>query len=77
MKNNKIEPWRLVICIIAIIYIIFIWVKKNIVSVLEIVPKDEVVIVIITTILVSILKVGIFAFIFRFIKWLINKVNKK
>lgn len=77
MKNNGKEPWRLVIGIVAIVYIIFMWVKKDIVSIYISMPKDQVIPVIITTVLVSLLKVVVLAFVVWFIKWLISKIKKK
>ena len=53
------------------------WIKKDIVSIYISMAKDQVIPVIITTVLVSLLKVVVLAFVAQFIKWLISKIKKK
>lgn len=76
-NQNKKEPWRIVVGIIAIIYIIFMWVKKDIVSIYTTMPQEEVLPLIITTIVVSLIKVIIITGGILLFKWIINKIKKK
>ena len=76
MNNKKTEKWRIVVFIIAVLFIIFMWVKKDIGKVVETVPSDQLVPVIVMSLLVSIFKFALIAGAVFFIKWLVNKRNK-
>ena len=75
--KKKIAPWRIVVGIIAIIYIVFMWVKKDIVSIYSTMPKEQVAPLIVTTIGVSFIKVIAIAGAIALIKWIIAKIRKK
>jgi len=77
MNNKKKEPWRIIVGVISIVFIIFMWVKKDIVTIYSSMPKEEIVPMIATTIVVSLLKVGVIAGAILLIKWLVNKVKRK
>ena len=51
-KNNK-EPWRIIVGIASIAYIVFMWVKKDIVSIYTTMPQEQIVPLIATTVAVS------------------------
>lgn len=74
--KKKTEPWRLVVGIIAIIYIVFMWVKKDIVSIYSTMPKEQVAPLVVTTIGVSLIKVIAIAGAIALIKWIIAKIRK-
>ncbi len=57
-KNHKKEPWRIIVAVIAAVFIVVMWVKKDIASAIEAMPKDQLVPVILTTVAVSLLKVA-------------------
>ena len=76
MNKKKKEPWRIVVGIIAILYIIFMWVQKDIVSIYTTMPQEEVLPLIATTIAVSLIKVVVIAGGILLIKWGISKLNK-
>lgn len=76
-NKRKKEPWRIIVGIIAIAYIVFMWVKKDIVSIYTTMPKEEVVPFIATTVAVSLVKVAVIAGGILLIKWGISKINKK
>ncbi|MBE5866362.1 MAG: hypothetical protein E7292_09165 [Lachnospiraceae bacterium] len=76
-NRNKREPWRIVVGIIAIVYILFMWVKKDIVSIYATMPQEEVIPLIVTTVVVSLVKVAVITVGIMLIKWGIRKVQKK
>lgn len=76
-SENKREPWRIIVGIIAIAYIIFMWVKKDIVSIYATMPPEEVIPLIVTTVVVSFVKVALITVGILVIKWGIRKVQKK
>ncbi|NLK77913.1 MAG: hypothetical protein GX284_09455 [Clostridiales bacterium] len=73
MKNQKKETWRIIVGIISIVFIIFMWVKNDIVALYTTMPKEQVIPLIITTIMVSLLKISVIAGIVLIIKWIIKK----
>lgn len=75
-NKKKTEPWRIIVGIIAIIWIIFMWVKKDIASVYTAMPQEEVIPLIVTTIAVSLIKVAVIAGGILLIKWAIGKIKK-
>ena len=76
-NENKREPWRIVVGIIAIVYILFMWVKKDIVSIYATMPQEEVIPLIVTTVVVSLVKVAVITVGILLTKWGIRKVQKK
>lgn len=78
MNNENIkkkEPWRFVVGTIAVIWIIFMWIKKDIASVYASTPQEEVLPLIITTLAVSLIKVAVIAGGVLLIKWIIRKIR--
>ena len=77
MKNNKKkEPWRIIACVISIIFIIYMWIEKDVASIYTTMPKEEAIPLIITTILVSFTKVAVIAGGILLIKWIVNKIKQ-
>ena len=68
-NKKKKEPWRIIVGIIAILYIIYMWMKKDIVSIYTTMPQGEVVPLIVTTVAVSLIKVGVIAGGILLMKW--------
>ena len=77
MKGKKVEPWRLVVGSISIAYIIFMWVKKDIVADLSAIPAEALLPLILTNVGVSLLKILAIAAVVFLIKWLITKFKNK
>ena len=77
MKGKKVELWRLVVGIISIAYIIFMWVKKDIVADLSAIPEEALLPLILTNVGVSLLKILAIAAVVFLIKWLITKFKNK
>lgn len=54
----KKEPWRVIIFVISILFIVFMWVKKDIAEIYTTMPGELIVPLIATNIAVSLMKVG-------------------
>lgn len=76
-NSKKKEPWRIVAFIMGIIFIVFMWVKNDIISIYTTMPREQVVPLIITTIAVSLIKVAVIAGGLFLVKWCIGKISKK
>lgn len=76
-EKKKKEPWRIIVFIIAVLFIVFMWVKNDVVSIYTTTPKEQVVPLIATTILVSLIKIAAIAGVVLLIKWIVGKINKK
>ncbi|MGN1466795.1 MAG: hypothetical protein ACI4W1_00660 [Ruminococcus sp.] len=75
--KEKIEPWRIILGIISIAFIMYMWVKKDIISIYTTMPKEQIAPLIATTIFVSLIKVGAIAGAILLIKWIVGKITKK
>ena len=76
MKGKKKEPWRIIVGVLAIIYIIYMWVEKDILAIYASMPKEEALPLVVTTIVVSLVKVAAIAVGILLIKWIVGKINK-
>ena len=77
MTKLKKEPWRIAVGIISVIFIIFMWIKNDIISIYTTMPKEQIVPMIVTTVAVSVLKVAIIAAAILLAKWIINRFKDK
>ena len=77
MKSWKKEPWRIAVGVISILFIVFMWVKKDIVAIYQTAPKEQLVPMLVTTIVVSLLKVGLIAGAVFLIKLILEKLLRK
>ena len=76
-KNKKKEPWRIVVFAVAVIYIIFMWVKKDIAEVYSSLPQEEILPLIITSVVVSVFKVAVIAGAVLLVKWIISRIKNR
>lgn len=76
MKGQKKEPWRIVVAIIAIAYIIYMWVEKDILAIYSSMPTEQALPLAVTTVVVSLVKVGLMAAGILLIKWIAGKFKK-
>ena len=76
-KNNNKKPWRIVVGIISIAYIVFMWVKKDIVRIYTTMPQAEILPMIVTTVAVSFVKVAVIAGGILLLKWIFSKLKNK
>ena len=77
MKGKKVELWRIVVGIISIAYIIFMWVKKDIVADLSAIPAEALLPLILINVWVSLLKIFAIAAVVFLIKWIFTKCKNK
>ena len=56
--KNKLEPWRLIVGIISILFIIVMWVAKDVGKVYATLPKEDLLPVIVTSLTVTLVKVA-------------------
>ena len=75
MKRNKKEPWRIVAGILSILYIIFMWIKKDIANIYATMPQEQIVPLVTTTILVTLVKVVVLTGIILLVKWVFHKIK--
>ena len=72
-RQSPKEPWRITLGIISIAYIVYMWIKKDIVEIYSSMPQEQVLPLIFTTIAVSLIKVAAIAAGIILIKWIIGK----
>ncbi len=77
MNNKKKEPWRIIVGMTSIAFIIFMWSKKDIAAIYSTMPKEQVFPLIATTIAVSVVKVVVIAAVVLLIKWIVCKIKNK
>ena len=75
--NKKKEPWRMIVGILSVVFIVYMWVKKDILTIYATMPKEQVLPLIAATIAVSLIKIAAIAGGILLLKWIINKVIKK
>ena len=75
--NKKKEPWRIIVGILAIAFIVYMWVEKDIMTIYTTMPNEQIAPLIATTIAVSLTKVAAIAGGILLIKWIIGKITKK
>ena len=75
--RKKIAPWRIIVFVISIAFIVFMWVKKDITEIYAQMPQEQIVPLVITTVAVSLLKVAAIAAAVLLIKWIAGKIKKK
>ena len=76
MKNWKNEPWRLAVGILAVVYIIYMWVEKDVLAIYSSMPAEEAFPLAVTTVAVTLIKVAAMTLGILAVKWLIGKFNK-
>ncbi len=74
-NKKKTEPWRVIVFILAALFIVFMWVKNDVVSIYTTMPREQVVPLITTTIAVSLIKVAAIAGGILLVKWMIGKIK--
>ena len=76
-NKKKIDLWRIIVFIIAVGFIIFMWIKKDIADTYVNTPEEEIVSLIVTTIAVSLIKIAVIAGVVLLVKWIVNKIKNK
>ena len=75
--NKKKEPWRIIVGILAIAFIVYMWVEKDIMTIYTTMPKEQVAPLIATTIAVSLIKVAAITGGILLMKWIVCKFKNK
>ena len=75
MKKDSPKPVRLVMFAVGIIWIAAMWAKKDIAATLAAVPAEAAIPVIVTSMVITILKVALYAAVIWLIKWLVGKLG--
>ena len=75
-KRGK-AAWRIVVGMISVLFIIYMWIKKDIVAIYTTMPKEQIAPMIATTIAVALIKVGIIACAVLLIKRIIKRSQNK
>ena len=76
-EKKKKEPWRIIVGILAIAFIVYMWVEKDIMTIYTTTPKEQVTPLVATTIAVSMIKVAAIAGGILLIKWIVGKFKNK
>ena len=77
MKERKLAPWHIIAALAAVIFIVYMWVKKDIASVYSTLPPEQLLPVIVTTVAVTLLKVGLPTGGILLVKWIIGKCRAR
>lgn len=80
MENNdkkKKEPWRIIVKMISIAFIIYVWVEKDIVSTLTTIPKEQFVSMVVPHLVVYLIAIVVISGGVFMIKRIVGKMKKK
>ena len=75
MKKDISKPLRIIMFVAAVIWIVAMWVKKDIAATLAAVPAEAAVPVIATSLAVTLVKVALLTAAILLIKWLVGKIG--
>ena len=74
-EKQKKEPWRILAGILSIGYIVYMWVSKDVMGIYANMPEEQAAPLIVTTVLVSLLKVAAIAVGILLVKKFVGKKN--
>ena len=77
MKEKKREPWRIIVGLAAIAFIVYTWVEKDVAATYASLPQEQLLPMIMTTAAVTLLKIALMAGGILLIKWIVGKIRKK
>ena len=75
MKKDIPKPLRIIMFVAAVIWIVAMWVKKDIAATLAAVPAEAAVPVIATSLAVTLVKVALLLVAILLVKWLAGKIG--
>ena len=75
-NKGKKAPWRWIVGLLSILYILFLWLKKGVLSVYTTMPQEQILPLAVTTIAVSLIKVVALAGMVLLVKWFLGKMKK-
>ena len=70
------EPWRILVGVLAIGWIVSMWVKKDIAAIYATMPPEQILPLVVTNAAVTLLKVIGIAAVILLVKWLAGKLKK-
>lgn len=73
--DKKKKEARIIVAIISVLFIIFMWVKNDIITIYSTMPKAQIVPLIATTIIVTLVKVCGIALAIFLIKFIIGRIK--
>lgn len=76
-QKKKKEPWRIVVFVLAVAYILWMQVKNDIAGTLVGVPKEQALPMLVTGFAVTLLKVALLAGIVLLLKWIAGKLHRE
>ena len=72
----KKEPWRYALAAVSVIYIVYMWAEKDILSIYGNLPAEQMIPMLVTSVAVTLIKVALIAGAILLAKWLIGKFKK-
>lgn len=72
----KKEPWRYVVAAISVIYIVYMWVQKDVAGIYAAMPPEQALPLAVTTVAVSLAKVAVLTGLILLAKWILGKFKK-
>ena len=75
MKNSIPKPLRIILFAAGVIWIAAMWAKKDIAATLAAVPAEAAIPTIIISLVITLLKVSIYAAVILLVKWLAGKLG--
>ena len=76
-EKQKKEPWRILVGILSIGYIVYMWVSKDVMDIYANMPEEQTAPLIVTTMLVSLGKVAVIAVGILLVKKFVGKKNNQ
>ena len=76
-KNSKKEPWRIIVFSLSLLYIIFMFIKKDIAGAYVNMSAGQMLPLIATTVVVYIVKIGAIAGFILLVRWIVRKIKKQ
>ena len=73
----KKEPWRIAVAAVAVLYIVFLWAKKDLGAVYANLPPEALLPMIVTSLGVTLLKVAAITAAILLIRWIGRKLGHK
>lgn len=75
MKNNIPKPVRIGLGVVSILYIVYMWVRKDVVGIYASLPPEDALPLLITTVAVFLGKVALLAAVILLLKWISGKIG--
>ena len=75
--KKKREPWRIVVGLVGVAFIVFLWIKKDVWSTYASLPREQAIPLIVTTLAVTLVKVAVMTGGILLVKWLIGKLANR